>query len=353
MPTPSAIDAANEFRRKLEKQEAESAARMATIYGRIYDSLLDDINKLAAEIAAMDKLAREDIIKLARSQAILQQIEEQVTRFGGVVQGEITVIQRAAIQQGLDDALKMMQASLPEELPPEIKSRIAASFTLLPSDAVEAAAGLLGADSPLRAALENKYGQFVADNVETHLLDGLAKGQGPRQVAQLLERNLKKGLGTGLSSALTTIRTAQIKSHQIATHANYLANQNVVKEWVWVSALDSRCCLSCIEQHGTVHPITETLNDHYNGRCAAVPVTIAYRDLGLDIPEVTTPTISGEDWFNSQPAAVQREMMGGAMYDAYKAGQVGFGDFSRKHDDPAYGEMLREASLKDILGWLL
>ena len=118
MPTPSAIDAANEFRRKLEKQEAESAARMATIYGRIYDSLLDDINKLAAEIAAMDKLAREDIIKLARSQAILQQIEEQVTRFGGVVQGEITVIQRAAIQQGLDDALKMMQASLPEELPP-------------------------------------------------------------------------------------------------------------------------------------------------------------------------------------------------------------------------------------------
>lgn len=350
MPRPTAIETANRFRQQLANQEAQSAERMAQIYNRIYQAQLNDLEALAAQIAAAKEGAtREQLIKLARSQALLEQVKEQVTRFGGTVQNEVALIQNQAVQAGIDNGLKLIEASLPE-LPPETARLLRASFTRLPADAIEAAAGLVGADSPLTAQLQESYGDYVAAQVQEHLLRGIAAGQGPNTIAARLQKNLLEGLGTGLTSALTTIRTAQIKSYQIANHATYLANSNIVSGWVWWAALDNTTCLSCVAQHGTVHELGETLDDHHNGRCAPIPQTVSYRDLGLDIDEPRPPVESGEDWFRRQSAAVQREMMGGAMYRAYQAGKVELGELSRPYQDEVYGELLREASLKDILG---
>src|SRR3990172_1519370 len=350
MPRPTALEQAQKFRQQLASQEAQSAERMATVYARIYTGLLNESRSLAEQLAGMETLDRETVIKMARVQSLLKQVEAEVTRFGGTVQGEVTIVQSQAIQQGIDDALKLMQASLPPGLPPEIVRGITGSFTRLHSDAIESAAGLMGADSPLRQQLEEKFGEYVAGQVESHFLDGIGQGMRADQITALLNRNLQNGLGSGLTSVLTTLRTAQIKSYQLANHATYLANSNIVQGWVWHASLDPRCCMSCVAQHGSVHELTETLDDHHNGRCAPIPQTISYQDLGLDIPETIAPTESGEDWFNRQPEAVQRDMMGPGMFEAFKAGKVGFGDFSRAYDDAVYGQLLREASLKDILG---
>ena len=345
MPRPTAIDAARKFKDRLAKDEAAAAERMAIIYDRIYKNLLGDARGLAEQLAGMDEISLGKITKLARVQALLSQVRDQVTRFGGTAQNEILLIENQAVQAGIDDALRLMQFSLPAGT-----GGIAGSFTRLHPDAIIAAAGLMGPDSPLNEKLTAQFGEYVADQIEAHFLDGIGAGMRADRIVDLLSRNLQNGLGSGLTSLLTTLRTAQIKAYQIANHSTYLANSNVVTGWVWVAALDARTCISCIEQHGTVHPLTETLNDHHNGRCAPVPETVTYKDLGLDIPETVEPIESGPDWFDRQPATTQRELMGGAMYDAYKAGQVGFGDFSRKYDDAVYGELLREASLKDILG---
>jgi hypothetical protein len=108
--------------------------------------------------------------------------------------------------------------------------------------------------------------------------------------------------------------------------------------------------MSCISQHGSEHPLGERLNDHHNGRCAPLPKTISFADLGLNIPERRAPVQRGEVWFEAQPEALQREMMGGATFRAWKDGQVNFADLSQPYDDEIYGELLRQASLKDILG---
>src|SRR3990172_3147405 len=96
------------------------------------------------------------------------------------------------------------------------------SFARLPADAVEAAAGLTGPDTPLTERLSDLYGEYVAEQVGNHITDGIAKGDNPRAVAARLEKNVLNGLGSGLTSALTTVRTAQIKSYQLANHATYL-----------------------------------------------------------------------------------------------------------------------------------
>lgn len=348
MPRPTAIDAARRFRQRLLSQEAEAAERMARAYARIAQSMRDEISALADEIAAMEEPDYETVVKLGRLQRLLSQVKDQTTRFGGVVRNEVDVISSRAIEQGVADALALIDASLPE-LTPALRGRLRASFTTLPAEAIEAAVGLTSDDSPLTTRLQEAYGEYVAGSVRDHLVDGIAKGQNPRRIASLLQRNLTAALGQGLTSALTTIRTAQIKSYQTANHMTYAANNKIVPTWTWVAALDNRTCMSCIAQHGSEHPYTETLNDHHNGRCAPVPKTISYRDLGISLPDPVPPFESGEDWFRRQPAATQREMMGPGMYEAWRAEKFGFGDLSVRYDDAVYGELVREATLRELV----
>lgn len=349
MPTPNAIGASIKFRRQLLKQEAASAERMGRIYSRIYTGLLADVEKLADDIAAMDKPTKGKITKLARMRAILAQVSEQAARFGSTVEDEISDIQSLAIQQGVDDALKLMELSLPD-LNNAVRKGVVGSFLRLPADAVEFAAGLFGDDSPLRQRLKDSFGEFVSLQVADHITDGIAVGQNPRKIARLLNRNLQNSLGTGLKSTLTTVRTAQIKAYQLANHATYSANPRIVPHWIWHANIgDPRTCLSCIAQHGTRHPVTETLNDHHNGRCAPLPAPISYADLGLSIPDPVPRFETGKEWFARQSKTQQRKIMGDSRFEAFEAGKFQFEDLSQGYNDPVYGELLRESSLKRLL----
>ena len=350
MPRPNAIEAAQRFRGQLAAQEADSALRMGRIYNRIYANLKDDAQKLADEIAAMgDDVSKAKILRLARTQSMLNQVADQAGRFGTTIADEVANVQSIALQQGIDDALKLMEFSLPD-LSPELRRQIIGSFNRLPVDAIEAAAGLLGEDSPLTAKLDTMFGEAVSQQVGDHIVDGIAAGMNPRRIARLLDKNITGGLGTGLSWAMTSVRTAQVKSYQIANHATYAANSDIVPEWIWWAELGSdRTCMSCVAQHGTAYPYTETLNDHHNGRCVPIPKTITYKDLGLDVPEFVEPVETGPDWFARQSESTQRKLMGPGKFEAWKAGKFDFRDLSKKYNDPVYGELLRESSLKDLI----
>jgi hypothetical protein len=241
-----------QFRERLAGQEAEAFSRMGRLYSRIVVALADEIQKLADDIAAKT-VAAETVtvsrdgtsltidkrrVELARLKRILNQIEEQVTRFGGTVQSEVSLAQALGVDLGAEDALRLMELSLPD-LPPDVSQAITTSFTRLPSEAIEAAAGLLEADSPLTAKLTRDFGQAVRDQVESHLLEGVAIGRNPRVIARKLAKNLEESAGVGLKWAMTTVRTAQIKSYQTANHMTYAANSEIVPGWIWHSALDS------------------------------------------------------------------------------------------------------------------
>jgi hypothetical protein len=347
LPRPNAIDAARKFRIELAQMEAQAAERMGRIYARIYTSLSDDVNAYADRLATLEKITPGQAIKLARARAIVEQVREQAGRFSVTVENEVMNVQSLAIQKGIDDAMQLMTLSLPP-LPGDVQRQVVGSFARLHPDAIEAAAGLVGADSPLTERLQVAYGDFVAQQVEEKLLTGIAAGQNPRVIARILSRNVQDGMGIGLNSALTTVRTAQIKSYQIANHATYLANSDIVPGWIWWAELGT-ACMSCVAMHGTKHSNTETLDDHHNGRCAPIPETITYRQLGLNIDEPTDEPESGEDWFNRQSEATQREMMGAEKYEAWKGGKFDFRALTVKYDDAVYGELLREASLKELL----
>lgn len=344
MPDHPVIDAANTFRAQLLKRERASALRLIDEYGNIYARLQGLIDALSAEIAGMDEPTPGKVRRLARYKALRSQVEAEVARFGAWADVEITNASRVAVADGLAHAQQLTLAGVPEALRPAV----AAVWNQLPAAAVETLLGFLAPGSPLHQSLVQQLGGAVAEAVERSLLEGIALGYNPRKVAGIIRNQL----GQGLTWALRTARTAQLWAYREATRASYVANGDIVDGWIWHAELGPRTCMACIAQHGTFHPSTEVLNDHHNGRCAMVPVTKDWKDLGFEgIPDSRPKVQSGRDWFDQlSPSEQAGYFPSRAMWNAWKAGAIGWDNLVSSHTDGVYGEMLRLPSLKEMLG---
>ena len=344
MPEHPAIEAAERFRAQLLRMERDQAVRYVRLYGQIFNDLGPMIAALQADIAAMPAPSREAVLTLARYKDLRREIAREVARFGQFVDTDMTANMQQVLALGLQHGEQMVLAGLPEPLAAAIRTQ----WNRLPVDAVRALMGFLAPGSPLHDALVNQLGEAVAGGVESALLKGIALGQNPRVVAEIIRREL----GQALTWALRTARTSMLYAYREANRASYIANPDIVEGWIWHAKLgDNRTCMSCIAQHGTVHPPDEVLNDHHNGRCAMIPVTPSWEALGFTgIPDTRPQVQSGRDWFNGLSAAEQRRQMGPAMFRAWKAGEVKWEDLSRTHDDQVYGSMRGAPSLRELLG---
>jgi hypothetical protein len=137
-------------------------------------------------------------------------------------------------------------------------------------------------------------------------------------------------------------RTVQIYSYRESARANYLANNDVVSGWQWSAQLDSDTCSFCISMNGSIHDLDESLDGHYNCRCAPIPIVKGF-------PSVLEEG-SGEQWFRDQPESVQKEMLGPGKYSAWQNGQFNFSDLGIRREDEVYGEMWNEKTLAELIG---
>jgi len=318
----SIIDLADKFRAALLKQDAAAMSRLITAYTQLYGRLKDKMDLLLFSMQSIEKITPNAIRQLARYKDLMEGVASELGKYSVYVETEISVTSRAAIESAVRDTtayLKSVGLSSPAGLP------------------VGAIESLLGFLQP-NGALYNRLSMLAPTHtarIMDALLEGIGLGYNPVKTARLFE-NL---MGGGLTDALRMTRTAQLYSYREASRANYIANSDVVQGWIWHSALDSATCLSCIAMEGTIHPLSETLNDHYNGRCAMIPY------LGDNAPEKT-----GQDWFETQSEATQKQMMGNEKWKAWQGGAFEFKDLSGTHIDPVYGAMRGETSLKDLLG---
>lgn len=334
--------AAEKFRRALLRQEREAATRLVRAYGKAYSKLQGDIQALVKALGEMDAPTRGQVERLSLYKALLRQIRDEVNRYAAVAEGEIGKGAESALTTALANSERLVQAALPKLG----AARLRGLWVGLDPEAVATMAGFLQEDSPLYVNLR-ALGDEVAKVVAEKLLEGVVLGNNPRKVARII----RDATGQGLTWSLNTARTANIWAYRLAAHASYRANSHVVTEWVWWAQLgDPRTCLSCINMHGSVHGLDEVLNDHHAGRCTPLPKTVSYRDLGLEVPEEPQVYQRGETWFRLLTPEQQQAMMGAARWTAWRAGEFSFSDLSAPYRDDVYGVMLREASLKGLLG---
>jgi hypothetical protein len=323
---PNVITQATAYRAALARLELGASRRLVTSYGTIARRLDDLIAALTEQIGALEQPTAAQVRRLERYTRLLEQVGSELGKFSAVAEIEMTQAARAAIDLAGRHALGLVQAS----------GGVNVAWNRLNSAAVETLLGFLQPDGPLFARLA-ELAPRTASLVGTKLLEGVALGRGPRQLAAEITRSL----GVGLTDALRMTRTVTNYSYRESTRANYAANSDVVQGWIWFAELDADVCLSCVAQHGTIHGNDEVLDDHHNGRCTMLPHIVG---------EPNPVEQSGQDWFDSLGAAQQQAMMGAERHAAYSAGKFEFGALSAAREDAVYGTMRSEASLKELLG---
>jgi hypothetical protein len=336
------LDYVMKLRQAMLRRDQAVLADLARQYAAAYKELSGEIGRFALAIRNTQPTPGQ-LQNLASLQSLLGGIRSEMGQFAGLLADQVGAATLAEIQAAGVDSLSMVQRMLPGM----DTARLVGTWARLAPKQIYTMYGFLDPDGPLYAAIRFKFSQAAADKAREIILKGYIQGMNPREIARLVA----KGCGVGLDWALNTARTASLWSYRVASHMNYLNNSHVVRAWIWFAQLDDRICLSCVNQHGRTFPLTEVLADHHRGRCTPLPVTATYAELGImGVDDIPLNIQRGEDWFNGLSQAAQRSMMGPAMFKAWQDGAFQFGQLSQVYNDKVYGRMIREASLKGILG---
>jgi len=342
---PDLFDIAEQHRRQLLQRERRAASEMVRAYGEAWKRIkarLDDLSEQIAQARARgEDVSPSWLFQFERLQVLQRQVEAEIREFARFAETRIIAEQAEAVRAAQEHAEQLTLAGLGEPPP-----GVTVTFARLPSDAVTDLVGFLQDGSPLRALLD-ELGPEASKAVRDALVAGVATGQNPRVIA----RQIRQALGGNLVRALTISRTEILRAYRESSRRSYQANSDVVKGWVWHSALGTRTCPACWAMHGTFHQLDEHLDDHVNGRCSAIPVTKTWAELGFrDVPETSPEIPEGTDLFEKLSDADKEKILGKAGFQAYKAGAVTLEDFVGRKRSREWGTMRYTRSLRDILG---
>lgn len=187
-------------------------------------------------------------------------------------------------------------------------------------------------------SLTKQLPAFARQAINAELVAGVALGRNPRAVARnmvtaaKLVQSMNVAFMMPANRALIIARTEMLDAYRGAAYLGQAANADVLAGWQWLAKLDSRSCPSCWAQHGTVHPITTPGPlDHQQGRCARMPLTKSWKDLGfddLDEPDSIVP--DAQSTFDGLSEKDQLRIMGRDRLKALRDGDIGWTDLSTK-----------------------
>lgn len=235
------------------------------------------------------------------------------------------------------------------QLPPaEFAAQTARLSALIRPQALD----LIVARTATRVASETRpLTARAIDAIHRELIAGIAVGDSPRKMAAQMVKRVEGQFNGGLSRALNIARTETLDAYRAASAYAHNTWPDVVDGWVWLATLDARTCVSCLAQNGSVHPIDQPGPlDHQQGRCARMPKTKSWAELGFDgIDEPADDVPDARGWFAVQPRATQLQIMGPGRLDAFDRGQIGWDDMSLRRDSPDWRPSYTVRPLQDLL----
>ena len=324
--TDTVIELAEKFKAALAKQDLAAERRLIAAYRGLWATIKEKADALILEISTLETMTPAQIQRMTRYGALMDSIRQELGRFGTYGRVEMSTAAREAIRLGEGNARILTAAQLGN-------AQLATRLNRLNPQAIESLLGFLSPGGNLFKRLDKLPG-FTAQQVADAILEGVGLGRGPKDIA----RGITKAFGMALTDSLRMMRTVQLYSYREANRASYIANQDVVPQWIWFADV-AKACPACMAMHGTVHEHSETLDDHHNGGCAMLPLVIGAKN---DIP-------SGESVFRQLSEAEQKQRLGAEKWQAWQDGKFEFGQLATTHTDEVYGQMRSVASLKDLL----
>ena len=343
MPEPEAQRAIEALRARLLAQDAAASAELIRAYAPVWERIRSSLETLLAEVDNK-QLTFGQVRRIRRYEDLLSQVQQEIENYSMFANGRITDAQRAALGLAQEGTPQVVGAALPRGVNLEILARVGLEWNTLPTQAFEAFLGVAGDGKPLFRLLAS-LGAEARTTVTQTLAEGIGLGYSPRRTAALV----RDRVGMPLTRALTISRTETNRAFREASRMQYAANPDIVKGYKRIARRSSTTCFACIALDGTLYQTNEPLDEHPNGRCALVPVTVGYRDLGLDVPDTRIELPTARDWFRQQPESVQVTMMGERRFDAWKAGEFDLEQMAKRTRNDVWGTTATEKPLRELV----
>jgi len=334
-------------RRRLRRIEDFKAAELRRTYLMVYRRLRDRLRDLTEAIRLAEELGEKIntswLVNEFQYRQLIDQIEAEVGAFGRQASEIISDGQRQALSTLNEDQRRLVE--LASGAPTALQAQVGAQFIGLNAGAVNAFVGYAGDGSPL-AQLLDEIAPTTRKAAQDAISYGIARGENPRVVAAAF----RQAVSIPLDRALTISRTEMLRAYRTAALESYKGSA-VVTGWIWHAQLDSRTCSACFSMSGTKHENTESFGAHVNCRCAAIPYTKSWKELGFDNMEQferPTPPL-GTDVFKTLPAETQRKILGPGKYELYKSGKVTLPDTMQVTRSRKWGTSHHTASAKQAL----
>lgn len=323
--------------------EADAASRLVTAYGRAWAAISRDLAALTQAIeAAQSRGETVNAVWLAREsryRALMDQVETQINGLAQQAGPLVRRQQAKAITAAAGHAEALARAALGPPPP-----GVAVTWDRVPVEAPRELIGALGDGRPLGELL-SMFGPEARAAADEALTTALLRGQSPRIAAQALEAAVQ---GMGRNRALRLARSSMLDAYRDSTLAAYRQN-DVITAYKRIAAYGPRTCLACLALSGKIYPLGQDFSRHASCRCALVPVTKSWSDLGYpDIPEPAQPE-TGAAWFARQPEATQRRMIPIGAWPDFQAGRIVLADFAEEGVSPLWGANVRQRLLRDVL----
>ena len=285
---------------------------------RAYTVLIEDagqaIDELMAQIdealAAGVTVSPSWLYQSSRYQALISQLQTQLATWAANATVSAAEAQRLALAEL--QTLDLLTAVLGQ--PP---AGVSLTFASVPLETLNAMIGFAADGTPLAALMAAASVAGITATREA-LIRGIALGYGTARVA----REVRDTLAIPLLRATTISRTEMHRAYREGVRQSMAANADLLEGWVWRAARDGRTCSACWAMDGTLHPASEVMAEHPNGRCAQVPRAKTYAEILGDpsLPDNRVPLVTGEDRFAALSYARQREILGPGHHDLYRAG---------------------------------
>lgn len=340
---PSIAEIVQQYRRRLLTGERQAALELVRYYqgiaGRIMDRLAGLTSRITAAREAGEEVSVSWLFEQERLELLLRQVEAELAGFSRLAEQTIRTQQIGAVRLAQEQVAAVLRQGLRE-------AGIELTFAWLPSEALTDLIGTLQDGSPLRELLD-RLGPAASQRVRESLVQGVALGQGPREIA----RSVRQDLGGNLVRALRISRTEVLRSYRTAAIRNYQANRDVIRGWVWQAAMSPRTCAMCYAMHGTFHPIDEPFYSHVQCRCVPVPQLRPLSELGIDAPDGPQLRITpGPVVFDRLPVEDQRRILGPGKFALYQAGEIELTDLVGERQSARWGPSRYEKPLYELIG---
>ena len=310
-----AITTAREFREQLIRQEDAALREMSRQWVRMENRLMSQYQLLSQEIldrqARGEAVPRQMIFNLQRYQQMMAEIAKELPEYDAKAVQIITDHQIESYTLGLEAAEAVIMDTRPSS----------PMWNRVGKDAAQITAGFAGNGAPLGQLLQRDYGDLGV-KVTDALVEGVALGKGAHATAKAM----RDVMGMEYKRSVRIARTEINRAYRIA-NADQYAKSGVVTKVLRLCAKQTNTCLACLMMDGDEVP-NGVLDDHPNGRCTTVAVTI----------HGTVPQWEhGQQWFEHLDEADQRMIMGDGRYELWKQDGVSLRDMVKMQPNPVWG----------------